>query len=160
MRFLLGVLVGYSMRGKKKLLITVLATIVFIVYIILPAVALLALRLDVQHERQSRPTQTRVPGEEELKREITDHRPRISERLPKIYSQGYPVTIEQDMKKKFLFKCQEFAEIDLVVFDKPNGDAAREEVREFIKFLKENDVDYTWQTKEKAPRTEASIVKL
>lgn len=30
MRFLLGVLVGYSMRGKKKLLIPVLATVVFI----------------------------------------------------------------------------------------------------------------------------------
>ena len=62
MRFLLGVLVGYSMRGKKKLLITVLATVAFIVYIILPAIALLALRLYVQHERQSRPTQTRVPA--------------------------------------------------------------------------------------------------
>ena len=62
MRFLLGVLVGYSMRGKNKLLITVLATIAFIVYIILPTVALVALRLDVQHERQSRPAQTRVPA--------------------------------------------------------------------------------------------------
>jgi len=62
MRFLLGVLVGYSMRGKKKLLITVLATIAFIVYIFLPAVALIALRLDVQQERRSRPAQTRVPA--------------------------------------------------------------------------------------------------
>jgi hypothetical protein len=62
MRFLLGVLVGYSMRGKKKLLITVLATIAFIVYIILPAVALVALRLDVQQERRSRPAQTKVPA--------------------------------------------------------------------------------------------------
>jgi beta-lactam-binding protein with PASTA domain len=62
MRFLLGVLVGYSMRGRKKLLITVLATIVFIVYIILPAAALLALHLDVQQERQSRPPQTKVPA--------------------------------------------------------------------------------------------------
>jgi beta-lactam-binding protein with PASTA domain len=61
MRFLLGVLVGYSMRGKKKLLITVLTTAAFIVYIVLPAMALLALRLDVQQERQSRPAQTRVP---------------------------------------------------------------------------------------------------
>jgi hypothetical protein len=60
MRFLLGVLVGYSMRGKKKLLITVLATIVFIVYIILPAIMLLALSLDVKKERQSRPAQTKV----------------------------------------------------------------------------------------------------
>jgi beta-lactam-binding protein with PASTA domain len=62
MRFLLGVLVGYSMRGKKKLLITVLATIVFIVYIILPAIMLLALSLDVKKERQSRPVQTKVPA--------------------------------------------------------------------------------------------------
>ena len=61
MRFLLGGLVGFSMRGKKKLLITVLATVAFIVFIILPAITLLALRLDVQHERQSRPAQTSVP---------------------------------------------------------------------------------------------------
>jgi hypothetical protein len=95
--------------------------------------------------------------EEALKRETTDHRPLISERLPKIYSQAYPVTIEQDMNEKFVFKCQEFAEIDLVVFDKPNEDEAREEVREFIKFLKENDVDYTWQQKKKhRPRKRAS----
>src|SRR5712691_1713485 len=62
MRFLLGVLVGYSMRGKKKLLLTVLATVASIVYIILPAIALLALRLDVQQGRQSRLAQTRVPA--------------------------------------------------------------------------------------------------
>jgi beta-lactam-binding protein with PASTA domain len=62
MRFLLGVLVGYSMRGKQKRLITVLATGAFIVYIILPAIALLALSLDVQRERRSRPPQTRVPA--------------------------------------------------------------------------------------------------
>jgi hypothetical protein len=62
MRFLLGILVGYSMRGKNKLLIIVLATGVCIVYIILPAITLLALRLDVQHERQSRPAQTRGPA--------------------------------------------------------------------------------------------------
>jgi hypothetical protein len=62
MRFLLGVLVGYSMRGKKKLLITVIATSAFVVFIILPAITLLALRLDVQHERRSRPAQTRAPS--------------------------------------------------------------------------------------------------
>ncbi len=62
MRFLLGVLVGYSIRGKQKRLITVLATGGFIVYIILPAIALLALSLDVKKEHQSRPAQTRVPA--------------------------------------------------------------------------------------------------
>src|SRR5687767_2278238 len=62
MRFLLGVLLGYSMRGKKKPLITVLTTIAFIVYIVVPTIALLALRLDVQRERRMRPTQIQVPA--------------------------------------------------------------------------------------------------
>ena len=46
MRFLLGVLVGYEMRGKKKPLITALTTAAFIVYLVVPAIALLALSLD------------------------------------------------------------------------------------------------------------------
>ena len=61
MRFLLGVLVGYTVRGKHKLLIRVLVTLVLVVYVVLPAIALLALRLDVQRERGSRPAQTKVP---------------------------------------------------------------------------------------------------
>src|SRR5215217_4561134 len=62
MRFLLGVLVGYFLRGKHKLLIGVLVTLALIVYVIVPAIALLALRLDVQRERRSRPAQTKVPA--------------------------------------------------------------------------------------------------
>jgi beta-lactam-binding protein with PASTA domain len=62
MRFLLGVLLGYSMRGKKRPLITVLTALAFIVYVIIPAVALLALRLDVQREQRMRPTQIQVPA--------------------------------------------------------------------------------------------------
>jgi beta-lactam-binding protein with PASTA domain len=61
MRFLLGVLLGYSMRGKKRPLITVLTALAFIVYVLIPGIALLALRLDVQRERQMRPTQVQVP---------------------------------------------------------------------------------------------------
>jgi len=65
MRFLLGVLVGYTVRGKHKLLIKVLMTllVVYVVLsaVVLPAIALLALSLDVQRERRSRPVQTRVP---------------------------------------------------------------------------------------------------
>ena len=65
MRFLLGVLVGYSLRGKRKLLIKVLVTLlvvsVVLSAVVLPAIALLALRLDVQRERRSRPAQTKVP---------------------------------------------------------------------------------------------------
>jgi beta-lactam-binding protein with PASTA domain len=65
MRFLLGVLVGYTVRGKQKLLITVLVTllVVYVVLsaVVLPAIALLALSIDVQRERRSRPIQTKVP---------------------------------------------------------------------------------------------------
>jgi beta-lactam-binding protein with PASTA domain len=62
MRFLFGVLVGYSLLGKNKVLITVLASVLLIDFVIVPAGALLALHLDVQRERQSRPAQTRVPS--------------------------------------------------------------------------------------------------
>ncbi len=65
MRFLLGVLVGYTLRGKRKLLIKVLVTLLVVCIVLsavfLPAIALLALRLDVQRERRSRPSQTKVP---------------------------------------------------------------------------------------------------
>ena len=62
MRFLLGVLVGYTVRGKLKLLIRVLVMLALVVYVVLPAIALLALSLDVQGERRSRPAQIKVPA--------------------------------------------------------------------------------------------------
>ena len=66
MRFLFGLLVGYSLRGKRKLLIKVLVTLlvlcVLLSAVVLPAIALLALHLDVQRERRSRPAQTKVPA--------------------------------------------------------------------------------------------------
>ncbi len=62
MRFLLGVLVGYSMRGKKTLLITVLGIAAVIAFIVLPVIALSQLALSVERERLSRPAQTRVPS--------------------------------------------------------------------------------------------------
>ena len=65
MRFLLGVLAGYTVREKQKLLIKVLVTLlvvyVFLLAVVLPAIALLALSLDVQRERRSRPAQIKVP---------------------------------------------------------------------------------------------------
>jgi len=65
MRFLLGVLVGYTLRCKQKLLIKILVTLLVVCVlfsaVVLPAIALLALRLDVQRERRSRPAQTKVP---------------------------------------------------------------------------------------------------
>ena len=65
MRFVLGFLVGYTLRGKRKLLIKVLVTLLVVCValsaVLLPAIALLALSIDVQRERRSRPVQTRVP---------------------------------------------------------------------------------------------------
>jgi len=61
MRFLLGLIIGYSIRGKQRLLIGTLATLVFIVFVLLPAIALSQLALSVKRERQSRPSQTIVP---------------------------------------------------------------------------------------------------
>ena len=65
MRFLLGVLVGYTIRGKHTLLIKILVTLLVVCIVlsavVIPAIALLALRLDVQRERRSRPAQTKVP---------------------------------------------------------------------------------------------------
>src|SRR6185436_15614172 len=61
MRFLLGVLVGYSLRGKQKLLIRFLVTLALVVYVVIPALELLGLSIDVQRERRSRPAQTKVP---------------------------------------------------------------------------------------------------
>src|ERR1051325_2345003 len=62
MRFLLGVLVGYSLRGKQKLLIRFLVTLALVVYVVIPAIALLGLSIDVQRERRSRPVQAKVPA--------------------------------------------------------------------------------------------------
>lgn len=62
MRFLLGVLVGYNLRGKQKLLIRFLVTLALVVYVVIPALALLGLSIDVQRERRSRPAQTKVPA--------------------------------------------------------------------------------------------------
>jgi beta-lactam-binding protein with PASTA domain len=64
MRFLLGLLLGYSIRGKKPLLIATLITIAYVAFvcsIVLPAIALSILWLDVVRERASRPPQTSVP---------------------------------------------------------------------------------------------------
>ncbi len=94
MRFLLGVLVGYSMRGKNKLLITVLTTIAFIVYIILPTVALVALRLDVQRERQSRPAQTRVPALKGLSYEDAEIKLRASNLHIRVLATRYDLPVE------------------------------------------------------------------
>jgi beta-lactam-binding protein with PASTA domain len=61
MRFILGFLLGYCIRGKQRLLITTLTAIAVGCFIVLPAIALSLLALDVRRERLSRPPQTSVP---------------------------------------------------------------------------------------------------
>ena len=61
MRFILGLLVGYCIRGKQRLLIGTLTVIAVVCFIVLPAIALSLLALDVRRERLSRPPQTTVP---------------------------------------------------------------------------------------------------
>ena len=64
MRFILGVLLGYYMRGKKRLLIitlTVYIGLIIMCSVVIPAIALSMLGLSVMRERASRPPQTSVP---------------------------------------------------------------------------------------------------
>ena len=61
MRFILGLLVGYCIRGKQRLLIATLSAIAVGCFIVLPAIALSLLAVDVRRERLSRPPQTLVP---------------------------------------------------------------------------------------------------
>lgn len=62
MRFILGLLVGYCIRGKQRLLIATLTAIAVGCFIVLPAIALSLLALDVRRGRLSRPPQTTVPA--------------------------------------------------------------------------------------------------
>jgi len=65
MRFILGVLWGYYIRGRKRLLIitlTVFTVLVLVFAVVIPAIALCILGLDVMRERASRPPQTSVPS--------------------------------------------------------------------------------------------------
>jgi PASTA domain len=94
MRFLLGVFVGYNLRGSRKLLIIVLTTIVLFEYVIIPTVALLALRFDVQRERQSRPAQTRVPSIKGLNQQDAETKLRASNLNIRLLATRYDLPLQ------------------------------------------------------------------
>ena len=52
---------GTPYEANRKLLIRFLVTLALVVYVVVPAIALLGLSIDVQRERRSRPAQTKVP---------------------------------------------------------------------------------------------------
>ena len=87
MRFILGVLWGYYIRGRKRLLIitlTVFTVFMLLFCVVLPAIALSILGLSVMRERASRPPQTSVPSLVGLKYESAEtqaHRSNLNIRI-------------------------------------------------------------------------------
>jgi len=98
MRFIFGVLVGYSMRGREKSLLVILATMAFIVYIVIPtlvfSVALLALSLDVHHERRSRPVLTKVSAIKGLRLEEAEAKLRASNLNIRLLATRYDLPLQ------------------------------------------------------------------
>jgi beta-lactam-binding protein with PASTA domain len=97
MRFILGVLWGYYIRGKKRLLIitlTVFSVLIIMCCVVLPAIALSILALDVMRERASRPPQTSVPSLVGLKYESAETQVRDSNLNIRILAHRYDVPNE------------------------------------------------------------------
>ena len=97
MRFILGVLWGYYIRGRKRLLIitlTVFTAFMLLFCVVLPAIALSILGLDVMRERASRPPQTSVPSLVELNYESAETKVRDSNLNIRILAHRYDVPDE------------------------------------------------------------------
>src|SRR5919106_3641979 len=97
MRFILGVLWGYYIRGKKRLLIitlTVFIVLIIMCSVVLPAIALSILALDVMRERASRPPQTSVPSLVGLKYESAETQVHHSNLNIRILAHRYDVPDE------------------------------------------------------------------
>lgn len=97
MRFILGVLWGYYIRGRKRLLIitlTVFTVFMLLFCVVLPAIALLILGLDVMRERASRPPQTSVPSLVGLKYESAETQVHHSNLNIRILAHRYDVPNE------------------------------------------------------------------
>src|SRR5215213_6126961 len=97
MRFILGVLLGYYIRGKKRLLIITLAVfmvLIIVCSVIIPAIALSLLGLDVMRERASRPPQTSVPSLVGLNYESAETQVRDSNLNIRILAHRYDVPNE------------------------------------------------------------------
>lgn len=94
MRFILGVLLGYHMQGKKRLLIATLTVLAVICFVVIPAIALSLLGLSVMRERASRPPQTSVPSLVGLKYESAETKVRDSHLNIRILAHRYDVPDE------------------------------------------------------------------
>jgi hypothetical protein len=94
MRFVLGLLLGYCIRGKKPLLAATLTVIAVVCFIVLPAIALSQLALSVRHERLSRPPQTHVPPVVGLDYEIAETALHNSKLNIRVLAHRYDLPIE------------------------------------------------------------------
>jgi beta-lactam-binding protein with PASTA domain len=97
MRFILGVLWGYYIRGRKRLLIitlTVFTVLVLMFAVVIPAIALSILGLSVMRERASRPPQSRVPSLIGLHLESAETKVRDSNLNIRILAHRYDVPNE------------------------------------------------------------------
>ena len=97
MRFVLGLLLGYCIRGKKRLLAAVLTTIAVVCFIVLPAIALSQLALSVRRERMSRRPQTQVPALIGLTHTIAEKKVQNSNLNFRVLAIRYDLMVEHDM---------------------------------------------------------------
>ena len=99
MRFLLGFLLGYSIRDNKRLLIatlTAIAAIAVFCFIVLPAIALLQLAISVRHEKLSRPPQTTVPVVVGLNYKAAEIRLREANLNMRVLANRHDLTLEPE----------------------------------------------------------------
>jgi PASTA domain-containing protein len=97
MRFILGVLWGYYIQGRKRLLIitlTVFTVLMLLFCVVIPAIALSILGLSVMRERASRPPQTSVPSLVGLNYESAETKVRESNLNIRILAHRYDVPNE------------------------------------------------------------------
>ena len=97
MRFILGVLWGYYIRGRKRLLIitlTIFTVFMLLFCVVIPAIALSILGLSVMRERASRPPQTPVPSLVGLNYESAETKVRESSLNIRILAHRYDVPNE------------------------------------------------------------------
>lgn len=104
--------------------------------------------------REDYPFQIYLWEESDLGREIHTHKRQIVERFPRIFSKSDPVFFYHLKGNEIHFACNEFDEISIVVMNKNESKKedvrrAREEVAEFIQFLKQNEIAHDWSVEPK-----------
>lgn len=104
--------------------------------------------------REDYPFQIYLWKESDLGRENHTHKRQIVERFPRIFSKSDPVFVYHLRGNEIHFACEEFDEISIVVMNKNESNEedvsqARNEVAEFIQFLKQNEIAHDWPMKPK-----------